>query len=82
MTQKLDSKTPGTYAEAISLGYRVVDRKIQQIYHGNRAVYVSIKADLNAAPIQIAGGKRKGQLFVWHNDGVASGYSVRLYLAK
>lgn len=39
----MTANLPKTYGEAIASGYTVVDRRVQQIHYGNRAVYVSKK---------------------------------------
>lgn len=73
---------PKIYAEALSMGYRVVDKRVQAVMHNNRAIYVSTKERLEDTPIQVGSGQRKGWLFVWHNDRANPGYTARLYLSR
>lgn len=78
----MSMEQPKTYAEALSMGYRVVDKRVQAIRYNNRAIYVSAEERLEDAPIQVGLGKRKGWLFVWHNDRGNPGYTARLYLSR
>lgn len=67
--------TPATYKDALAQGYRPGPRKYQR-------GYVSRRTDVDAAPVHIAGGNRRGQLYVLLPSYDATAYCFRQYLIK
>lgn len=63
-----------TYYDAISAGYKDYDVRWQRGYVKRR------HWNLHDAPIHVAGGKRKGQLYVLMPSWKSSRYCYRLYL--
>lgn len=64
-----------TYEAAIKSGYKVADTKYQR-------GYISRRADPGAQPVQVAGGNRKGQLYVLLPCYCSTQYCVRQYLCR
>lgn len=65
-----------TYREALAAGYRDADARM---YRG----YVSRKIDIMAQEVQIAGGSRKGELYVELPNPRSTYYGLlRQYLYK
>lgn len=62
-----------TYKEAIEQGYRNGDCMYT-------IGYISRKTDILQQPVQIAGGRRKGQLYVEIPARQTSRYHIRQYL--
>ena len=67
--------TTMTYQDAINQGYHVADTKYQR-------GYVSRKADPMKQPVHVAGGLRKGHLYVLLACVESTRYCVRQYLIK
>lgn len=67
--------TPKTYMDAINQGYTFV-------FHSFQRGYVSRKAKIADLPVKIAGGKRKGMLYVCMPYWESTRYCVRSYLVK
>lgn len=72
---KIDFYPGMTYADAIAAGYRDADRRYQR-------GYLSRKTDPNAAPVQVAGGHRKGDLYVLRPCYHSTNYCIRQYLRR
>lgn len=64
-----------TYADAIKAGYKEADTKYQR-------GYISRRADPDAQPVRVAGGSRKGQLYVLLPCYRSTQYCIRQYLYK
>lgn len=64
-----------TLADAIKAGYSIADSKYQR-------GYVSRKVDQFEQPLQVAGGSRKGQLYVLLPAYNTTNYCRRVYLVK
>lgn len=64
-----------TYADAIKAGYRKADTKYQR-------GYISRRADPDAQPVQVAGGNRKGQLYVLLPCYYSTQYCISQYLYR
>lgn len=64
-----------TYAEAIASGYVEADRKYTRSY-------VSRKIRIEDQPVKLAGGNRKGQLYVLAPCFTSSQYCYRVYLTR
>lgn len=74
-TNNTTNRTPATYAEAIAQGYK---DGAQQWQRG----YISRRQNSTAAPVHVAGGKRRGQLYVLLPSHKSTNYCVRQYLIK
>jgi len=61
--------------EAVAAGYIMSDAKWER-------GYVSRKSDIAKATVQVAGGSRKGELFVIMPSWDSTQYCVRQYLTK
>lgn len=66
---------PKTYEEALKDGYTQNDLKYQR-------GYVSRKVDIRKQPVLIAGGSRKGQLYILLPNFDSTQYCFRAYLKK
>lgn len=66
---------PKTYEEALAQGYTNSFTSLQR-------GYVSRKIDTDTAPVMVAGGNRKGMLYVVLPCWQSSQYSIRQYLTK
>lgn len=64
-----------TYKEAKAQGYVIVYRAWQR-------GYVSRKVNMDDQPVLVAGGKRRGMLYVVGPSWVSTVYCMRYYLAK
>lgn len=64
-----------TYADAIKAGYREADIKYQR-------GYIRRRADPDAQPVRVAGGSRKGQLYVLLPCFTSTQYCFRQYLYR
>ena len=64
-----------TYADAIKAGYKDGGTKYQR-------GYISRRVDTMAQPVRVAGGNRKGQLYVLLPSYDSTRYCVRRYLYK
>lgn len=62
-----------TYTDAINAGYTPADTTLQR-------GYVSVKQATSSAPIHIAGGNRRGQLYVLTHNPSSTQYCYRQYL--
>lgn len=71
----MDTDTPKTYADAIRAGYREIGQAYQR-------GYVSRRTARDTLPIRVAGGNRRGELFVLAPCFRSTQYAVRVYLAK
>lgn len=67
--------TPKTYADAIAQGYTDSAATYQR-------GYISRKSIIANAPIHVAGGSRKGQLYVLLPSRKSTQYCIRQYLIK
>ncbi len=68
-------KAPETYGEAIANGYITAD-------HQYSRGYISRKTDINNQPIKIAGGKRKGDIYIDIPSYDSTRYHYRTYLKR
>lgn len=66
---------PSTVAEALAAGYHRIDTKFQR-------GYVSRRSDINALPVHVAGGSRRGELYYLSPSWKSTTYCYRVYLAK
>lgn len=66
---------PKTYEEALARGYTNSFTSLQR-------GYISRKMDAANAPVMVAGGNRKGLLYVVLPCWQSSQYSIRQYLTK
>lgn len=66
---------PATYADALNSGYVNADSAYQR-------GYISRRTDTSAAPVMVAGGSRKGQLYVLMPCSISSQYCIRQYLKR
>jgi len=64
-----------TLSEALAAGYVRGDMKYQR-------GYVSRRADIGKSPVHVAGGRRKGELYVLLPSWRSSIYCMRQYLYK
>lgn len=64
---------PRTYAEAIKQGYRDGETRWAR-------GYISRKCKLSETPVRVAGGTRKGQLYVDLPSYRSTNYHIRQYL--
>lgn len=64
-----------TYMDAIKAGYKDGDTTCQR-------GYISRRADPDAQPVRVAGGSRKGQLYVLLPCYCSTQYYIRQYLYK
>ena len=71
----MTSTMPRTYEEAIAMGYTPTFTSLQR-------GYVSRKMDMDIAPVMVAGGNRKGMLYVLLPCWQSTQYCVRQYLTK
>lgn len=69
----MENLMPRTYAEARKLGYKDADKQYQR-------GYISRKTNLFEQPVLIAGGKRKGQLYILVPCFRTTRYCMRMYL--
>lgn len=67
--------TTYTYQDAINQGYHTADTTYQR-------GYISRKADPMQQPIRIAGGSRKGQLYILLPSAQSTQYCIRQYLTR
>lgn len=66
---------PKTYEEALAMGYHEADTTWQR-------GYVSRMKNKCNAEIKIAGGKRKGQLYILIPSDTSTQFCIRQYLTK
>lgn len=64
-----------TYEDALLNGYTEADCKLQR-------GYISRRTDWRKLPVRVAGGRRKGQLYVLMPNWKSSMYVYRQYLTK
>lgn len=64
-----------TYQDAINQGYKDADCKYER-------GYISRKADPKEQPIHVAGGNRKGDMYVLLPCFCSTQYCIRQYLSK
>lgn len=64
-----------TFAEALESGYKPAD---MQYTKG----YVSRRSDLAKQPVHVAGGSRKGELYILIPSFKSTRYCLRWYLRK
>lgn len=62
-----------TYADAVDAGYTLADVTYQR-------GYVSARQPSSSAPVHIAGGNRRGQLYVLLHNPNSTVYCYRQYL--
>ena len=67
--------TTYTYQDAINQGYHAADTAYQR-------GYISRRADPMQQPIHIAGGSRKGQLYILLPNAQSTQYCIRQYLTR
>ena len=75
MTTTTTASTPRTLSDALDQGYRIADQMYQR-------GYISRKTDIGAQPIKVAGGSRRGQLYIEAPCSTSTQYSYRIYLAR
>lgn len=75
MTTTNTSNTPRTLREALDMGYRISDMMYQR-------GYISRKVNMDEQPVKVAGGIRRGQLYVDAPCETSTQYSFRYYLAR
>lgn len=66
---------PETLKEALASGYTLADTKLQR-------GYISRRINEEKAPVRIAGGTRKGELYVLLPCTTSSQYCIRQYLRE
>ena len=65
-----------TLSDALALGYKLADQQYQR-------GYVSRKIDLwGGSPVHVAGGSRRGELYILRPAWSTSQYCIRQYLRK
>lgn len=64
-----------TYGEALENGYHETDQKWQR-------GYVSRRVDVLDQLVKVAGGNRKGELYVLIPSRSSTNYCYRIYLSK
>ena len=64
---------PATYGDAINAGYVNADTAYQR-------GYVSRRIDTLTAPVMVAGGSRKGQMYVLLPCQASTQYCIRQYI--
>lgn len=64
-----------TYGEAKALGYETYETRFA-------AGYLSRKIDVDAQPVETAGGSRRGELYVDVPNYGSTRYHYRLYIRK
>lgn len=72
---KQNMKNIRTYTNAINAGYILADTTLQR-------GYVSVKQAAQDAPIHVAGGNRRGQLYVLLHNPSSTQYCYRQYLRQ
>lgn len=66
---------PRNWAEAKAAGYRATNTSLQR-------GYVRVGLRDNDMPVRVAGGSRKGQLYVLMHNPQSTMYCIRQYIAK
>lgn len=75
MTTTSTTNDPRTLLDALNQGYRMADTTYQR-------GYISRKVNMYAQPVKVAGGSRRGQLYIEAPCSTSTQYSYRIYLAR
>lgn len=62
-----------TYGQVLTMGYRDADSRYQR-------GYISRRVDADSQPVHVAGGNRRGALYVLLPAANSSQYCIRQYL--
>lgn len=68
-------ENPKTYGEALAMGWKCGDTRLQR-------GYISRKSHEEDLPVEIAGGTRNGELYVLRPNWASSQYCIRQYLYR
>lgn len=75
MKTNTTTSTPHTLNEALNQGYRMADTTYQR-------GYISRKVNMYDQPVKVAGGSRRGQLYIEAPCSTSTQYSYRIYIAR
>lgn len=75
MKKKNEQSIPKTYGAALAAGYSDGDQTWER-------GYISRKSKLDDLPVKVAGGNRKGNLYVLLPAYTSTQYCIRQYLVK
>lgn len=75
MKTNTTTSTPHTLSDALDQGYRIADQMYQR-------GYISRKINMYDQPVKVAGGSRRGQLYIEAPCSTSTQYSCRIYLAR
>ena len=75
MTTTTTASAPRTLLDALDQGYRMSDTTFQR-------GYISRKINMYDQPVKVAGGSRRGQLYIEAPCSTSTQYSYRIYLAR